>query len=211
MAIQINGVDGDKAILGFSWKKRADGGPGFGERSSEKLLLTPKKLDEIRKNLSNLDPQKWEILTKLPSPIFRFDLDLISDETSPNNSKKASYLLLKAPGGDVQKLKAGQKVSFARDLQVEDISRTLTRSRIDLVYQHGMYMNFFTEKGKLISQATGAIVIRPTLPTQASVLVSIWVLLLGLIALVKKTLLSSIDFEDIRNHYRLANRTLKRT
>jgi hypothetical protein len=72
-------------------------------------------------------------------------------------------------------------------------------------------MNFFTEKGKLISQATGAIVIRPTLPTQASVLVSIWVLLLGLIALVKKTLLSSIDFEDIRNHYRLANRTLKRT
>jgi hypothetical protein len=206
LSIQLNGVDGDKAIIGFSFPQmRAEEGGifHFGESSSEELALTPRTRDEIRKNISNLDPQKWEVLTKLPSPIFRFNLDLVSGEDSPNKAKKASHFIVTVPGAGTQKVMPGQEIRLGQDLQVDHISETLASAKIELVYGNGMYMNFFDKNGNFISQATGTLNVQPTFFTRCSVLASIWVLLLALLTLLKKTLLASKDFEEIQNHFKL--------
>jgi hypothetical protein len=205
LSVQLNGVDGDKAVIGFLFPQigvEADGMFKLGESSSEELALTPKTRDEIRKNLSNLDPQKWEVLTKLPSPIFRFNLNLVSGKDSPNNAKKASHFVVTVAGAGTQKVMPGQEIPLGQNLEVEDISQTLASSKIDLVYGNGMYMNFFDRNGSFISQATGILNVRPTFLTRCSVFISIWVLLLGLIALFKRTLLASKEFEDIQHHFK---------
>ena len=209
-SIQINGVDGGKAVIGFTIPRITRKGSGeieFGvkEATSESLALTPKKQEEIKANLSELDPQRWQVLTKLPSPIFRYNMKLISDLESPNVPKKISHFLVTRSDGNNQKLMPGQKIILGNSLQIEDISRTLSTTKIDLVYRAGvmgMYMNFYDKDGKLVSQATGKIDINPTFFTVLTVFVGIWVILLGFVTLLKNTFLVSKEFEQIIDHFK---------
>ena len=205
-AIQLNGIDGGKAIIGASFVREKDGRIGFGTTTGEKLSLTPKKVDEIQANLRRLDPQKWEVLTKLPSPIFRYRLHLLSDTESPNNGKKSSYFLLKVGMRAVQKVMPGQRILLGEDFQVEDISDYLGISKLDLVYKDGMYMTFFDPKGQFISQATGRIIIEPTSFTRGSVFVSLLVIILALLHLLKNIFLAPKDFEEIKAYYQREKR-----
>jgi hypothetical protein len=107
LSVQVNGIDGGKLILGFLMPKVESNDSGQKEfipveKASEKLALTPKTQEEIQEKLSQLDPQKWQVLTKLPSPIFSYNLDLVSDLTSPNGAKKSSYFLVTALLADVR-------------------------------------------------------------------------------------------------------------
>ena len=175
------------------------------ENSSEKLVMTSRTKEQIQENLRELDPQQWQVLTKLPSPIFRYNLSLINYLAVPKNSKIESFFLVTLASDDTQRVMPGQEIALRHNLQIEDISSTLASTNVDLVYgagDFGMYWNLYDKKGKFISQATGTIVIKPTFWTRVSIFVGVWIFLLGLVALLKKTLLVSKDFEEIKVHYK---------
>jgi hypothetical protein len=206
VSIQLNGVNGDKAIIRFRMPKIVRDKTGQVESvtdrsGSERLSLTPKKREEIQASLSALDPQKWQILTKLPSPIFTYSLDLISDKTSPNNAKKVSRFLVTVANRDSEELTPGGTLRLGDDLQINEISEVLASAKLDLAYDMGMYMNFFSKTGEFVSQATGTIIIKPTFFTRLSMFLGVWVLVLALIKLFKETILASNDFKQIKDHY----------
>jgi hypothetical protein len=177
------------------------------EGSSEELTLTPKKLEEIQANLRDLDPQKWQLLTKLPERLFRFNLLMFSDTTSPNNAKKESYFLVTVPINSAQKkVMPGEKFLLGKSLEIQEIAKVVADIKINLVYGMGMYMTFFSKNGELISQATGRMVIEPTFGVQASVFLGVWVMLVALVALLKKTLLIPREVGEVTRHYKRRNR-----
>jgi hypothetical protein len=210
LSVQINGVDGGKAIFGFVMPqiiRRDSGEVEFieGESISEKLALTPRKQEEIEENLSQLDPQKWQVLTELPSPIFRYNLDLISNQESLNSAKKQSYFLVAVARHNAQRVMPGQEYALGRNLEIGDISRRLAATKIDLVYGTGvmgMYMNFYDKRGEFISQATGTLVITPTVWTKGAVFVGWGLLLLVLITLLLRILLIPKNFKEAIDYYK---------
>ena len=206
LSIKLNGLDGGKAIIGFRPPnfKHENGNVRIEEKekSSENLILSPKKSDEIQAKLSELNPQKWQVLTNLPSPIFKYNLNIYSDPRSPNNAKISSYYLIRNSKGVDVKLIPGQQIQLGSHLRIDEISREIALTNISLVYEHGIYMNFYDRDGKLISQATGTIIINPTLLTIISVFVGIWVVLLGLLKLLKETLLLPNDVKQIKDRYK---------
>jgi hypothetical protein len=102
----------------------------------------------------------------------------------------------------------GQEFTLGRNLEIGDISRRLAATTINLIYGTGalgMYMNFYDKKGEFISQATGTIIIKPTLWTIGAVFVGGWLLLLGLKTLLIRTLLVPKDLKQIMDYYKRRN------
>lgn len=209
VSIQINGIDGGRLILGLPMPHRDVGDSGKSAMRwdgyvSERLHLTPKKLRDIESSLNNLDPKKWEILTKLPSPIFRFDLHLFSDSLSPNMTKKISSFLLTTARGDTATVLPGHSIILGRDLQLDDISKTLASTKLDMSYRIGImaqYMAAYDKGGKFVSNATGTIFVLPTIFTGVVVFSAVILLVLSTIAVLKRTLLLSKDFREIEEFF----------
>lgn len=186
LSIHINGTDGDFAVVGFA-------APGaeltFPERISEEIVIEGKNLDEIRTALNAIEVEKFEFLTLLPSSVFRFDIYLRNDTSSPNNAKKISHYVI-SQGGTSRKLLPGAHIALARNAKFDDLSKTLTSMQIALVYQHGLYQSFYDSTGKLVSQATGTLVIKPTMFVQFLVFLASWTFVIALFTLFKETILS---------------------
>jgi hypothetical protein len=192
--VRINGVAGDSLVISFPIKQT---------KGAEELTVTKKNLEEIERGLDNLEFQRWESLTNLSSSLFRFNVNLYSDLKSPNNAKKASYYLITLLDGREQKVLPGHSFELSSGSKFEDLSENLSKIKIKLVYDMGMMSNtFYDEKGQFVSQSTGKIAIGMTSLTKLWIFLGVWAFWVGLIALVKQTLLSSVDFRDIYNFFK---------
>lgn len=189
VSLRLNGVDGDSAIIGFRFPNSQDG--------SEQLSVTEKNLEEIKSGLSRFEINRWEFLTNLPVEVFRFDIFLHSFPTSPNNAKGASYYLVTKPNGEVTKVLPGEKFQLARGAEVENLPNILAQTNIKLVYEHGLYQNFYDVDGFLVSQATGELIIKPTVLIQLLIIFGAWIFVVAFLTLLKQTILSSRDLQEV--------------
>lgn len=189
LSVKIAGVDGDSAVVGFRFPKSAS--------SSEEILFTGKNLEEIELGLNKIETDRLEGLTNLPSTVFRFNVSLISYPDSPNKAKKASYFLVTDSSGVVQKVFPGESLTFIKNVKIGDLPSILSASDIKLVYENGMYQNFYDTEGNLVSQATGELVVKPTPLVQLLIILGVWAFIIALLALIKQTILSSQDVNAI--------------
>jgi len=187
--IVLNGVDGDTAVVGFQFPNS--------ENSSEELDVTEKNISEIKAGLDKLEIEQWEFLTKLPSSIFRFDVILSSYQDSPNKAKKASYYFIKDSNGIEYKVLPGGNIILIKSSKIEDLSYSLSGIQIKLIYEHGLYQNFYNEDGELVSQATGELIIKPTILLQILIILGIWASIVTFLMLAKQTLMSSQDLKEV--------------
>ncbi len=207
MTIQINGAHGGVLNLGEtpptlttnSLTGKVDGF-NWNTTPSEKSTLTPKKLNEIKVALGTLDPQKWAVLTKLPSPIFRYNLALLSDRTA----NWESYQVTVGNDYPIKDVKPGDEIVLGDRLQVEDISQTLASTKISLIYTMGTgtVMSTYDSNGKFVSHTTGMIVIHPTFMTEVFVFAGTWTILLGFLKLMKETMLFPKDLDEVKQYYK---------
>ena len=198
------GGPGGSIILGMSMPRYLTNSSGKvigveqNELASESLALTPKKLEEIQSSLNSLDPEKWEILTKLPAPIFRFNLYLLSYKKSVLSDKKFTYFHIIGASGKTNNLAPGQSSELGKGLQIGEISQSLASTKIDIIYTiPGSYTSHFDANGRFISQATGEIIIKPTWFAICSVAVGVWIVLLALLKLIKETLLLPKELDHL--------------
>lgn len=199
ISLVLNGVAGDHAVVGFTFPSSST------TTSSEDLIVEQKNLDEIVTGLNKIETEQWEFLTNLPASIFRFDVILNSYPNSPNNTKKASYYLVTDQNGVVHKVLPGENITLAHDFKIADLTIALSKVHIKLVYDNGMYQNFYDPQGKLVSQATGALSIKPTLFLQLLIILGVWVFLVAFLLLVKQTILSSQDVKEITGFFQNPN------
>src|SRR5258708_6411192 len=66
ISTKLQGVAGDSAIVGHQFPNSAS--------SSEEIPFTGKNLTEIESGLTQIETDHWEVLTNLPSTVFRFDV-----------------------------------------------------------------------------------------------------------------------------------------
>lgn len=186
MAIKLQGVDGDSAIIGFGSRE-----------GSEKVPFVGKNLAEVKAGLSKIQIDQLEFITSITSTVFRFDVWIVSYPDSPDNAKKVSYFEVVDSEGVVNKIAPGKSLKIIRSSKMDDLADIISATDIKLVYENGLYQNFFDEDGNLVSQATGELVVAPAPLTQLFVFLGVWAFIVGLLFLVKQTLLSSKDLKEI--------------
>ena len=155
---------------------------------------TPKTLEQIKAGLNQLDLEKWAQMSKLPSPIFGFNLSLKSEPTSPNNLKKISYFLIYVGSAQTNKVMPGEEIVFARNVSINRLTDVLSSTKVGFFYQRDS-TNFFAtmaaydKSGNFISQSTGTLKFRPGWVTRGFMFLGVWAFIIGLCVLLKQTLL----------------------
>jgi len=122
---------------------------------------------------------------------------LYSHLGSPNNSKKISYYLVTDFHGIAHKVLPGEKIMLARNSKIGDLPTTLSRVGIDLIYENGLYQNFYDKDEEFVSQATGSLLIKPTALLQVMLFFGAWVFVIAALLLVKQTVMSSSDLKEM--------------
>lgn len=199
ISVVLNGVAGDHAVVGFTFPSDST------TTSSENLAVEQKNLDEIVAGLNQIETEQWEFLTNLPASIFRFDVILNSYPNSLNNAKKASYYLVTDQNGVVHKVLPGENITLAHGFKIADLTAALSKVHIKLVYDNGMYQNFYDPQGQLVSQATGALSIKPTIFLQLLIILGVWAFVVAFLLLVKQTILSSQDVREVIDFFQNSN------
>jgi hypothetical protein len=194
LMIPINGVEGDKAIIGFNFPNSTS--------SSEELTVTEKNLDEIRSSLNNIETQQWQIVTNLPSTILRFNATLYSSLSSPNNAKKISYFLITDSDGVEYKILPGENRQLINNISISNLPEGFSKLKIKMIYENRLYQVFLDKNGQLVSQATGKLVLRPTGITQLWIFFVSWAFIAVLFSLLKQTALLSKDFKEALSFFR---------
>lgn len=189
ISVRLGGIDGDSAIIGFQFPAT--------DNSSEDIPFTEKNLEEIRSSLTSIESDQIEFLTGLPASIFRFNLYLVSYKDSPNKAKKASYFLVRDSSGSATKVLPDQSVMLAKNITLDNLVNVISLKTISLIYTNGMYQNFYDQGGNIVSQATGELVIKPTVKIQFLIFLGLWTFIIAFLTLLKQTIGSSKDLQDV--------------
>lgn len=194
MSVRLRGVDGDFADVGFKFPQE--------KTSLEGLKIEEKNINEIKQSLNNLEIDQWEFLTNLPKSIFRFDITLDNSTSSPNNGKSGSYYLVNQVSGSQLKIFTGQKDTIIQSVRLENLPEELSKTKIELLNDGGIYHKFYDKEGNFISQSTGSLIIKPTIFLQFLIIFASLVFVTTTLVLLKQIIMSARDVNEVINYFK---------